>query len=188
MSANASSIPDATALSPNSALSLDIETNGLDLGLGHDWQGLIEQAVKAALAETVFKSATPAEIYVELVSDEQSQSLNRDYRGKDYPTNVLSFPGTEPDDLDAAYKFADRGGPPVPLGDVIIAAEVVRREAAEQKKPIHHHFTHLIVHGVLHLLGYDHMEDNEAEAMEALERHILTGLDIPDPYRDTIDG
>lgn len=188
MSAETSSFPEANVASPDSGLSLDIEMNDLDLGPDHDWPALIERSVMAALATEKKDQETSKEIYVELVSDDRSQILNRDYRGKDYATNVLSFPGTEPEDLEAAFEFAQMGGPPVPLGDLIIAVDVVRREAIEQKKPLHHHFAHLVVHGVLHLLGYDHMEDEEAEAMEALERQILAGLDIPDPYRDQTDG
>lgn len=104
-----------------------------------------------------------------LTDDEAVRDLNARFRGKDAPTNVLSFPTPE------------SAGPH--LGDVALAYGVCAREAAEQGKPLAHHLSHLVAHGVLHLLGYDHMNDGEAEDMEALERRVLAGLDIPDPYR-----
>ena len=112
-------------------------------------------------------------IVILLTDDDSVQALNRDFRQKDYATNVLSFPS-----------------PPNPegqIGDIALAFGVCAREAAEQGKPLSHH---LVAHGVLHLLGYDHEGDDEAEAMEALEREILAGLDIPDPYAspDLVSG
>jgi len=107
-------------------------------------------------------------IVILLADDDSVQALNRDFRQKDYATNVLSFPS-----------------PPNPegqIGDIALAYGVCAREAAEQGKSLDHHLQHLVAHGVLHLLGYDHESDDEAEAMEALEREILAGLDIPDPY------
>tara|TARA_R110002096_G_scaffold147616_2_gene307528 strand:+ start:364 stop:927 length:564 start_codon:yes stop_codon:yes gene_type:complete len=187
MSTDTSNLLRAKNLSPNPDLFLDIELNGHSLGEGHDWETIIVNSVHAALRAGGDYENVPIEIFVELVSDERSQSLNRDYRGKNQPTNVLSFPGTEPDDLKDAVEFSLGGGPPVPLGDLIVAVDVVLYEAAEQKKPIEYHFAHLIIHGVLHLLGYDHIDDDEAEAMEALERKILAQFDIPDPYKDVIE-
>jgi probable rRNA maturation factor len=112
-----------------------------------------------------------AELAIRLVGEEEGRALNRDYRGKDYATNVLSFPAELPP------------GVRLPLiGDLAICAPVVVREAAEQGKPARHHWAHMTVHGVLHLLGYDHLVDAEAEAMEALETRILAGLGVPDPY------
>lgn len=111
------------------------------------------------------------ELTVRLVDEDESCELNRDYRGKDNPTNVLSFPFEAPPGLNLPL-----------LGDLVICAPVVAREAAEQNKSLAHHWAHLTVHGVLHCLGYDHMEDAEAEAMEQLEREILARLGIPDPY------
>lgn len=106
------------------------------------------------------------EITLRLVDSAESQTLNRDYRGKDKPTNVLSFPMGEPD-----Y-----------LGDIVICAPVVAAEAVEQGKAARAHWAHMVVHGVLHLLGHDHIDDGEAATMEALERKLLARLGFPDPY------
>lgn len=110
---------------------------------------------------------------IQLVDSEDSQALNRDYRGKDKPTNVLSFPSEIPDFVQLEQQ---------PLGDLAICVEVVEREAQEQQKQVEHHWAHMVIHGCLHLLGYDHIEDEEAEQMEALERELLATLDIADPY------
>lgn len=113
----------------------------------------------------------PAELSIRIVDTDEGRALNRDYRGKDYATNVLSFPAELPP------------GVALPLiGDLAICAPVVLREAAGQAKLPRDHWAHLTVHGVLHLLGYDHLEDGEAEAMETLETRILAGLGITDPY------
>lgn len=117
----------------------------------------------------------PAELSVALVDDAAIRVLNRDYRGQDKATNVLSFPGGEP--------LAAAPGEPALLGDVVIAFETVEREAGDDNRPFAHHLSHMTVHGLLHLLGYDHEDEAEAEEMEALERQILLGLGIPDPYR-----
>ena len=116
----------------------------------------------------------PAIVGVILTDDAEQRRLNRDYRGKDAPTNVLSFPIGD----------AAPGGGPVMLGDVVLAFETVAREAGEQNKPLPDHLRHLVVHGVLHLLGFDHETEAEAEVMEAREREILARLGVPDPYRD----
>ena len=116
-----------------------------------------------------------ADLAIRLVDADEGRSLNRHYRGKDYATNVLSFPAEVPEGLPKNVKF------PL-LGDLVICAPVVAREAAEQSKPLKDHYAHLTVHGVLHLLGWDHEDDKEAEAMEQLEREILAELDIADPY------
>ena len=113
----------------------------------------------------------PAELAIRIVGTREGRTLNRDYRGKDYATNVLSFPTELPP------------GVTLPLiGDLAICAPVVAREAAEQGKAARDHWAHMTVHGVLHLLGYDHIEDAQAEAMEALETRILARLGIADPY------
>ncbi|WP_254461062.1 rRNA maturation RNase YbeY [Xanthomonas sacchari] len=116
-----------------------------------------------------------ADLAIRLVDDREGRALNQHYRGKDYPTNVLSFPAELPEGLPKGVKL------PL-LGDLVICAPVVAREAAEQDKPLNAHYAHLTVHGVLHLLGWDHEDDKEAEAMEQLERDILADLGVSDPY------
>lgn len=125
--------------------------------------------VEAALRGARRRKAT--ELSIRIVDTAEGRALNRDYRGKDYATNVLSFPAELPPGVDLPL-----------IGDLAICAPVVAREAAEQGKDPRDHWAHMTVHGVLHLLGYDHIEDAEAEAMEALETRILAGLGIADPY------
>lgn len=108
-----------------------------------------------------------SEIALRIVDEDEGRMLNRDYRAKDYATNVLTFPLAES---------------PVLMGDIVLCASVVAREAAEQNKPLHAHYAHLTVHGVLHLHGYDHETDAEAELMEQLETEIMTKLGYADPY------
>jgi probable rRNA maturation factor len=116
-----------------------------------------------------------ADLAIRLVDSKEGLSLNRHYRGREYPTNVLSFPAELPADVEM----------PMPLlGDLVICAPVVEREAEEQGKHVNAHYAHLTVHGVLHLLGLNHEDDREAEAMELLEREILAGLGYGDPYAD----
>ena len=112
-----------------------------------------------------------ADLAIRLVDAKEGRALNRHYRGKDYATNVLSFPVDLPPGVTLPL-----------LGDLVICAPVVAKEALEQGKPLAAHYAHLTVHGVLHLLGLDHEDDREAEAMEQLERDILAGLGLPDPY------
>jgi probable rRNA maturation factor len=121
----------------------------------------------------------PIELSVTLTDAARQRRLNRDYRGHDAPTNVLAFPAWDP----AMHVLP---GVPILLGDVVLACETVAREASEQNKPIDDHLRHLIVHGVLHLLGYDHQVHAKAVKMEALETEILARLGVPDPYRDTM--
>lgn len=117
-----------------------------------------------------------ADLAIRIVGSREGRALNRHYRGKDYATNVLSFPADLPEGLPEGVRM------PL-LGDLVICAPVVAREAREQRKPLAAHYAHLTVHGALHLLGWDHGDDVEAEAMEQLERGILAGLGIADPYR-----
>ncbi len=129
----------------------------------------VEMLVReAALSTMDFEGAEGEGATILLTSDDEVATLNKAFRGKEGPTNVLSFPSPK--------------NPERHLGDVALAWGVCAREAAEQGKPIEHHLQHLIVHGVFHLLGYDHIGDDEAEAMEGLERAVLAGLGIPDPY------
>ena len=111
------------------------------------------------------------EVTIRFTDESESQSLNREYRGKDKPTNVLSVPFEAPPGIEMNL-----------LGDLIICAPVISREAAEQNKEVLHHYAHMTVHGILHLLGYDHIDDAEAEEMESKEIAILAGLDIENPY------
>lgn len=122
---------------------------------------------------------TPGEITIRVVDEAESRQLNAEYRGKDKPTNVLSFPFEMPEGL-------PEGALPPVLGDLVICAAVVAREAREQGKSPEAHWAHMVTHGVLHLLGYDHQETREAELMEALEIEILAGLGYADPYRETV--
>ncbi|PPT58440.1 rRNA maturation RNase YbeY [Xanthomonas arboricola] len=116
-----------------------------------------------------------ADLAVRIVDEKEGCSLNHHYRGKDYATNVLSFPADLPEGLPKGVKM------PL-LGDLVICAPVVAREATEQGKSLAAHYAHLTVHGTLHLLGWDHEDDKEADAMEQLEREILADLGIDDPY------
>ena len=114
-----------------------------------------------------------AELAIRLVDSDEGLAMNSQYRGRDYATNVLSFPADLPPGIELPI-----------LGDIILCAPVVAREASEQGKLLKDHYAHLTVHGVLHLLGFDHLDEGEAEEMEQLEREILAGLGIADPYRD----
>jgi probable rRNA maturation factor len=132
----------------------------------------------ATAAAMVEQDTADAELAVMLTDDAGIRALNDTWRGIDKPTNVLSFPALQPE---GAPKPGD---PPRMLGDIAIAYETTRREAEAEHKPFDHHLSHLAVHGFLHLIGYDHETDAEAEAMEALERRILARLGIADPYAD----
>lgn len=133
------------------------------------WKGLAAEG----------RQATSGEICLVLTNDAEISELNKAWRGKDGPTNVLSFPA-EDDFRDVPQTGEDLEEPT--LGDVVFAFETITREAGEQDKNFHNHMAHLLVHGVLHLLGYDHQSDEDAGQMESLERRILATLDIADPY------
>lgn len=157
----------------------------IDLQLACELPGLPDESdfrvwADAALAAAAHFSGQPTsavEITVRLVAAEESRTLNHDYREKDYATNVLSFPSELPDFLREQMEI-------LPLGDLVICVPVVQREAAEQGKAERDHWAHLTIHGVLHLLGFDHLEDAEAEEMEALETGVLAGFGIADPYAE----
>jgi probable rRNA maturation factor len=140
-----------------------------------DAEAMILRAITAAAA-TIDAELDGVELAVMLTDDAGIRTLNKNWRGIDKPTNVLSFPALQPS---APPRDDD---PPRMLGDIAIAYETLRREADEEAKPFDHHLSHLAVHGFLHLIGYDHETDEEAEVMEALEREILAQLGIPDPY------
>lgn len=142
-----------------------------------DWpdhfDALAERAILAALSGSGARIKGAAEISVLLTDDAEQQELNAQWRGKDAATNVLSFPQIEP--------FGPVKGI---LGDITLARETLVREAQELGKSLEEHFTHLVVHGFLHILGYDHLDEAEALQMESLETKILAGLGIADPYAD----
>ena len=151
------------------------------------WAELAETAARAAVDASDFAALIGAglevEISVKFASDAEVRTLNAQYRGKDYPTNVLSFPMIEPDLL---HSIAAADGGAVLLGDIVLAEGVCAREAAEKQVPVETHAAHLLVHGTLHLLGYDHEQgEDEAEAMEAVERTALAAIGISDPYAVT---
>ena len=136
-------------------------------------EALVQRAIAAA-ARQASASAEAAEVAIVLTDDSGIRTLNRDWRGIDKPTNVLSFP---------AALAPGGGAEPRLLGDIAISYEITRREAESENKPFAHHLSHLAVHGFLHLVGYDHENDADAEKMETLERTILAGLGVPDPYQ-----
>ncbi|ABE54102.1 protein of unknown function UPF0054 [Shewanella denitrificans OS217] len=151
------------------SLSLD-----LDLQIAVDSNQLPSQAdfetwVRTALGNTL----DTAELTIRLVEIAESQSLNHDYRGKDKPTNVLSFPFEAPPGMELPL-----------LGDLVICVAVVEQEALEQNKPLQAHWAHMVIHGCLHLLGYDHIIDQEAEEMESLETQLIEGLGFSNPYKE----
>ena len=143
-----------------------------------DAEAIAERALEAAVEKAGMTLLDGAELGILLSDDEHVKSVNQEWRGIDKPTNVLSFPAVEPTKL-ARAPF---------LGDIIIAYETVEREAKAEGKAFADHYAHLVVHGFLHLLGFDHIEEADAERMEALEIAILSSLDIPDPYTDRPDA
>ena len=149
-----------------------------------DWEVRAGEAVAAALSLTPYASLADAaphvEVAVRLTDDAEVHTLNRDFRGKDKPTNVLSFPQVQHDLLEG---LANSDDGEILLGDIVLARETCVREAEEKGISIVDHATHLIVHGALHLVGYDHETEAEGDEMEALETRILARLAIPDPYR-----
>jgi probable rRNA maturation factor len=142
-----------------------------------DAESVIQRAIAAA-AEEVDADVGDAELAVMLTDDAGIRTLNSNWRGIDKPTNVLSFPALQPE---GARKPGDA---PRMLGDIAIAYETTKREADVERKPLCHHLSHLAIHGFLHLIGYDHENDADAEEMESLETEILQQLGIPDPYAD----
>ncbi|MFU0506810.1 rRNA maturation RNase YbeY [Pseudaminobacter sp. NGMCC 1.201702] len=164
---------DAGRDAPAFPVEIDLTIEAGDWPADEELSALAHEAVMAALAEVRAKVAGGSELSIVFSDDARVQKLNAEWRGKDKPTNVLSFP---------AFPIEPGAVLPPLLGDIVLAAETVAREAALEEKPLRHHITHLVVHGLLHLLGYDHETDDEAEEMEALERRTLARLAIPDPY------
>ena len=132
----------------------------------------LEQIEAWANAVLVAENTGEQEITVRFTDDEESQTLNHEYRGKDKPTNVLSFPFEVPPGIEMNL-----------LGDLVISVPVIMREAQEQDKTPTNHYAHMVVHGILHLLGYDHIDDADADIMEAKEIRILASLNIGNPYQ-----
>ena len=162
-------------------LDIDIDSDPeWDSSIG--WESLVRSAAEAAIAESAFpqiaSSARAVELSVRLAGNDEVQALNAQWRGKDKPTNVLSFPQLDANELERVGS----AGPDVMLGDLILAREVCQSEAAEKAVPLQDHASHLVVHGTLHLLGYDHQDDQSAEDMESREVRALARLGIADPY------
>jgi probable rRNA maturation factor len=149
------------------------------------WQKLSDDAVTAAIANSSFAqlalSSAPVSLSIRLADNDEVQILNRDYRGKDRPTNVLSFPMLS---IDEIADIAETTGPEIMLGDIILAHETCALEAKEKTIPVAQHASHLIVHGTLHLLGFDHIEEDQANEMEMREVKALASLGLGNPYGD----
>ncbi|UYM14080.1 rRNA maturation RNase YbeY [Endozoicomonas euniceicola] len=154
-------------MSANVFIDIQIASDSQRLPGEQDFQQWAEAAVGSHRDE--------AEISLRIVDTEEGAELNQQWRQKQGPTNVLSFPSELPAELELPL-----------LGDLVVCAPVVEREAGEQKKSLQAHWAHMIIHGTLHLLGYDHIDDSEAEAMEALETEIVKSLGFPDPYAETV--
>ncbi len=146
-------------------LDLQIATDDNQLPTHAEFELWAHAALKPHLNE--------AELTIRLVNENESQQLNRDYRGKDKPTNVLSFPFEVPEGIELSL-----------LGDLIVCVNVVKTEAVQQNKPIKAHWAHMVVHGCLHLLGYDHIDDDEAGEMESLETQLIESLGFDNPYKE----
>ncbi|KJV05184.1 rRNA maturation RNase YbeY [Methylocucumis oryzae] len=148
--------------------------NYLDLQLAFDADNLpTEQQLQTWIDVALSECTYDTELVIRIVDENESASLNQHYRNKTGPTNVLSFPFEAPDLPDFASDL---------LGDLVICAPVIAEEALTQQKPLHHHWAHIVIHGVLHLLGYDHIDDDEAEIMEQKEIALLQQLNINNPY------
>jgi probable rRNA maturation factor len=162
-------------------LDIDIEADP-EWDSSTDWLALVRAAAESAIAQSAFpqlaSSPRPVELSVRLTSDDEVRALNAEWRGKDQPTNVLSFPLAGEEELGAA----DGDGPELMLGDIVLARGTCEREAAEKSIPVERHAAHLLVHGTLHLLGYDHQDDDQAADMESRETQALASLGIADPY------
>jgi probable rRNA maturation factor len=160
----------------------------MDIQIADDLSDAVEEPPSSSLmqswAEAAWQGANEIEAVLSLriVSAEESQQLNSDFRGKNNPTNVLSFP------MQIEADFEDVSMPELLLGDLAICAEVVASEAKQQKKTAAAHWAHMVVHGMLHLQGFDHIEDNEAEEMELLESKILQQLGFTDPYQINVNN
>lgn len=165
-------------MSATPSIAVDIAVEAEAWGDEARWRPLAETVAAAVAARDELIVPEAAELSLVLTDDARIRVLNRDWRGFDKPTNVLSFPAADADD--------DDPGPL--LGDVVVAHETTAREAIDEARRFDDHFAHLLVHGLLHLFGFDHEDDAEAEEMEALETEILAGLGIADPYAEDRPG
>ncbi len=153
----------------------------VDVAIESDlWQAMpdIEDQTKKTVSQICMKllpKSELTEVSILLTNDINIQKLNSDYRSKDKPTNVLSFPQTEEEELNGIHEY-------LILGDIIVSYERIKQEATDQKKTFNDHYTHMLVHGLLHLMHYDHITDEQARTMEDLEINILDGLGIKNPY------
>jgi probable rRNA maturation factor len=164
-------------------LTLDIDGWEAPQCLASTWEALAQEAASAVGGCASELAKASLEVSLVLTTDAEVQALNREWRDKDKPTNVLSFPMVERDEL---LGLPD-DGPPVLLGDIALARETCAREAAEKQVPLEHHAAHLIIHGFLHLAGYDHVtSEADAAEMEHLEVTALAKLGIADPYGDRV--
>ena len=163
-------------------LDIDIETPWPS----GDWEALAEHAADATASAAPELANTRLTTSILFTSDERVHQLNKEWRDRDKPTNVLSFPMLAREELLELAPAEDKQGPPEMLGDIALAFGTCTREAEEKSIPLEHHATHLIVHGLLHLAGYDHeISETDAEKMEAMEVAILAKLGIADPYTDS---
>ncbi|MFD2238808.1 rRNA maturation RNase YbeY [Aureimonas populi] len=167
--------PDPLQRSAGLDILLGVEAEGWPELLGQDPEALARRAAQAALDRAGLPPDFASELGITLSDDESVKALNAQWRGKDKPTNILSFPARQ-------LQVGQTPGPM--MGDLILARETLEREARSESKAPADHFAHLIVHGILHLLGHDHMDENEAERMETLEIEILADLSIGDPYSE----
>ena len=146
----------------------------LDLQIACEFENLPSQEQFELWANKALAELKPdAELTIRISELSESQQLNHEYRGKDKPTNVLSFPFEAPPGIELPL-----------IGDLIICPDVVKQESIEQEKTFHDHFAHMVIHGCLHLMGFDHIDSEEADEMESLEKRLLSDLQITDPYRD----
>ncbi|KGF69293.1 rRNA maturation factor [Hoeflea sp. BAL378] len=163
------------------AISLAVAVEAGEWGDAGAIEALAQAALEVAVRDLAEREAQPfpedpPEVSLVLADDAMMADINGQWRAQPKPTNVLSFP---------AFPLVPGGRPGPMLGDIILARETIEREAEDLGKPVEHHITHLIVHGFLHLFGYDHIANNDAEKMEAIETRILASLDLSDPYGDT---
>lgn len=168
-------------MSVDPSVSLAIAVEAGEWGEVEAIEALAQTALAAAVRDLAEREGQPfpeepPEVSLVLADDAMMADINSQWRNQPKPTNVLSFP---------AFPLVPGGQPGPMLGDIILARETIEREAADLGKPVDEHITHLIVHGFLHLFGYDHIENSDAEKMEAIETRILTSLDLSDPYGDT---